>query len=240
MKAKILGLLALGLLAGPMVVNAATVTWKITGVFGTGGSFVDPANNVPGCVTPGSSFDLFLSFNPSAVLRGQGAGAASGMRYRYDGSSLAMSLYSASCDSTFNPVNTGGVDGSNIVLFDNFANTGQLARDGLVFSMFDGSSDGGPPQNNVWYVQMAGTTLLDMFNGPGLPSSPDPRLVTGDRGHFVEFCTPYNVVIDSDQCTDTDVYGFFNNISSVPEPGTLALLGLGVAGLGMTRRRKKY
>ena len=30
-----------------------------------------------------------------------------------------------------------------------------------------------------------------------------------------------------------------SRVSSIPEPGTLALLGLGLAGMGMTRRKKK-
>ena len=32
---------------------------------------------------------------------------------------------------------------------------------------------------------------------------------------------------------------YYNKASQVPEPGTLALLGLGLAGMGMTRRKKK-
>ena len=44
------------------------------------------------------------------------------------------------------------------------------------------------------------------------------------------------------QPTDTWVWGMDNlefDINAIPEPGTLALLGLGLFGMGLSRRRKK-
>lgn len=47
--------------------------------------------------------------------------------------------------------------------------------------------------------------------------------------------------IDNDQVGNVDFfdYRWTVNVSSVPEPGTLALFGIGLLGMGLSRRRKK-
>jgi hypothetical protein len=39
---------------------------------------------------------------------------------------------------------------------------------------------------------------------------------------------------------DILAWDYAGTVSSVPEPGTFALLGLGLAGLGVARRRKLH
>jgi hypothetical protein len=65
--------------------------------------------------------------------------------------------------------------------------------------------------------------------------------IAGASGLFSFFgftsATPFDTIIF--QGLANDVYGIDNlTYSSVPEPGILAMLGLGLAGLGFARRRK--
>lgn len=45
--------------------------------------------------------------------------------------------------------------------------------------------------------------------------------------------------LDGDGVEDTQVFAQLKTLTQVPEPGTLALLGIGLFGMGLARRRKK-
>ncbi|WP_405231691.1 PEP-CTERM sorting domain-containing protein [Lentisalinibacter salinarum] len=97
---------------------------------------------------------------------------------------------------------------------------------------FDDVSNGG--RNMLW-------------NGVALsiPDSPDPTGLDAQVANFRVFTDATGVAIlqgridfsDQGVCCNVFVNGF--SLTRVPEPGTIALLGMGLIGLAFTRRRKQ-
>jgi hypothetical protein len=197
MKTKVLGLVALGLLAGPMTAQSAILQVDGAGIL-TGATQVDVG---------GALYDVHF----------------------VDGT----------CAAAF-----GACDAAHLTF--NSQAAAQAAANALLSSVFVGQFDTNPGKIlgcTATFCDIQ-TPYLIQFIPPDAPAPTGVLVALAHNCNESDAWCPdsvdgaYGFNINADTAlSPSRVWAVWN--SSVPEPGTFAQLGLGLAGLGITRRRNK-
>jgi hypothetical protein len=210
MKAKILGLVAVGLLAGPMAAQAVTVSSydiSLSQLSGFGGWSHTYSGTITGNVYSGGSGTLNDGIIPTGESNNHLFRLAddSVITLHLSGPTLVtqLDLLGGVLPDNFIP---GTLTGATITIGGNSEVLSSLAYgvgclSGLCNDRFDLVGTG---------LELIATSTIQISNVTG-----------GWQGY-------YNI-------GEIEVNG---TPAGVPEPGTLALLGLGLAGLGLSRRRE--
>jgi hypothetical protein len=216
--------------------HAALISFDFSGVLTNN---QDPSGLLSGAFQSGDSFVGNVTYDTTLA-----SGSLPGLYYFLSGGTISITSgghtffgsTAASTQSCWPSASSSCIPPLDIAVVNNGPAEGDRLAYDAYYLTYDGQPAPGAPTNSLLQLRLQDTVSQTALSSNALPTSP-PDLALFNIHQIQLFANGPNLMAPP-------LYSFFGNVTSistptaVPEPGTLSLLGSGVIGLILLRRRR--